>query len=65
MSGKCSKHVPCSVKGQTQIPLNDADAPAIVRETARVKIPVVLAERIVQIVVEANIELEDGAVEIN
>ncbi|MCI0766132.1 CsxC family protein [Bacillus sp. TL12] len=64
MSEKCSKHVHCSVKGQTQIPLNDADAPAIVRQNARVKIPVVLAERIVQIVVEANIELEDGAVEI-
>ncbi|MDZ5608626.1 Uracil permease, partial [Bacillus pseudomycoides] len=57
MSEKCPINVPCQVPGQTQIPLNDSDAPAIVRQSARVKIPVVLAERTIQFVVEANIDL--------
>lgn len=64
MSDPCPINVPCQVPSTTQTQLNDADAPAVVRPSARVKVPVVLAERVVQIVVEANIELEDGAVEI-
>ncbi|MDZ5610212.1 Uracil permease [Bacillus pseudomycoides] len=70
MSKQCSNNahcpifVPCSVPGQTQIPLTDSPAPAIVRPSARVKIPVVLAERTIQIVVEAHIDLHPAAVEI-
>ncbi|HDR7794395.1 TPA: hypothetical protein QCY19_003030 [Bacillus luti] len=64
MSEQCPINVPCQVEGQTQIPLADQAAAPIVTPNALIKVPVVLAERTVQIVVEANIPLDPPAVEI-
>ncbi|PGN17805.1 hypothetical protein CN971_23920 [Bacillus thuringiensis] len=64
MSEQCPINVPCPVEGQTQIPLADQAAAPIVTPNALIKVPVVLAERTVQIVVEANIPLDPPAVEI-
>ncbi|MDM5155904.1 hypothetical protein QUF88_19530 [Bacillus sp. DX1.1] len=60
----CPSEVPCPVKGKTQIPLNDIAATPIVTQNALVKVPVVLAERTIQIVVESTIPLDPPAVEI-
>ncbi|CAM4183565.1 hypothetical protein BAMA_16385 [Bacillus manliponensis] len=64
MSDQCPINVPCGVEGQTQIPLADQGAIPVVTENALIKVPVVLAERTVQIVVEAEIPLDPPAVEI-
>ncbi|MEH7219155.1 CsxC family protein [Bacillus toyonensis] len=57
--------VPCEVQGQTQTPLSDTPAkPILTSGTPIIKMPVVLAERTIQIVVEANIPLKPPAVEI-
>ncbi|PGR92637.1 CsxC family protein [Bacillus thuringiensis] len=64
MSEQCPINVPCPVEAQTQIPLADQAAAPIVTPNALIKVPVVLAERTVQIVVEANIPLDPPAVEI-
>ncbi|PFJ17637.1 hypothetical protein COD67_17765 [Bacillus cereus] len=64
MSEKYPINVPCEVFGQTQTPLSDEVATPVVTPNALVKVPVVLAERTVQIVVEANIPLNPPAVEI-
>ncbi|MDM5188952.1 hypothetical protein QUF99_16995 [Bacillus sp. DX4.1] len=64
MSEQCPINVPCQVTGQTQTPLADVAATPIVTPAALIKIPVVLAERTIQIVVESNISLEPAAVEI-
>ncbi|MED0889337.1 hypothetical protein P4T51_24715 [Bacillus mycoides] len=55
----------CQVIGQTQTPLNDKiGAPIITTEAPLVQMPVVLAERTIQIVVESNISLDPPAIEI-
>ncbi|MBE7150517.1 hypothetical protein FUT12_23865 [Bacillus mycoides] len=65
MSEKCPINVPCQVEGKTQTPLSDAAATPILTPGAPiVKIPVVLAERTIQIVVESDISLAPAAVEI-
>jgi hypothetical protein len=65
MSEQCPINVPCQVTGQTQIPLSDQAATPILTPGAPiVKIPVVLAERTIQIVVESDISLEPAATEI-
>ncbi|WP_438285224.1 DUF7852 domain-containing protein, partial [Bacillus toyonensis] len=65
MSEQCPINVPCQVVGQTQTPLSDAPATPITTPGAPiVKIPVVLAERTIQIVVESDISLDPPAVEI-
>ncbi|AZQ47459.1 CsxC family protein [Bacillus sp. GX] len=65
MSEQCPINVPCQVDGQTQTPLSDAAAAPILTPGAPiVKIPVVLAERTIQIVVESDISLNPPAVEI-
>ncbi|EEK53147.1 CsxC family protein [Bacillus cereus] len=63
MSDQCPINVPCPVEGQTQTPLADTAAP-IITPNALVKVPVVLAERTIQIVVESNVPLDPPAVEI-
>lgn len=64
-SEHCSMDVPCEVKGQTQTPLSDTPAkPILTSGKPIIKMPVVLAERTIQIVVEANIPLKPPAVEI-
>ncbi|HDR6314637.1 TPA: CsxC family protein [Bacillus wiedmannii] len=64
MSEQCPINVPCQVEAQNQIPLADQAAAPIVTPNALIKVPVVLAERTVQIVVEADIPLDPPAVEI-
>ena len=65
MSEQCPINVPCQVEGQTQTPLSDETATPILTPGAPiVKIPVVLAERTLQIVVESDITLDPPAVEI-
>ncbi|PFQ44353.1 hypothetical protein COK05_16810 [Bacillus cereus] len=64
MSEECPINVPCEVESQTQTPLSSEAAEPIVARNALIKVPVVLAERTVQIVVEANIPLDPPAVEI-
>ena len=65
MSEQCPINVPCQVEGQTQTPLSDAAATPIITPGAPiVQIPVVLAERTIQIVVESDISLDPPAVEI-
>ncbi|HDR8183871.1 TPA: hypothetical protein QC116_003303 [Bacillus thuringiensis] len=64
MSEQCPINVPCEVLSQTQTPFSDEAAAPIVTPNALIKVPVVLAERTVQIVVEANIPLDPPAVEI-
>ncbi|OOR65352.1 CsxC family protein [Bacillus mycoides] len=55
----------CQVIGQTQTPLRDKIvAPIITTEAPIVQMPVVLAERALQIVVESNISLDPPAIEI-
>ncbi|PGB03783.1 CsxC family protein [Bacillus toyonensis] len=55
----------CQVIGQTQTPLSDKIvAPIITTEAPIVQMPVVLAERTIQIVVESNILLDPPAIEI-
>lgn len=55
----------CQVVGQTQTPLNDkVKTPIITTETPLVQMPVILAERTIQIVVESNISLDPPAIEI-
>lgn len=63
MSEQCPINVPCQVDGQTQTPLTNAAAP-IVTPNALIKVPVVLAERTLQIVVESTIPLNPPAFEI-
>ncbi|QUG87196.1 CsxC family protein [Bacillus nitratireducens] len=57
-------HKDCKVKSETQTPFSDTPAAPILTNNPIVKIPVVLAERTLQIVVEANIPLCPPAVEI-
>ncbi|WP_243522867.1 CsxC family protein [Bacillus pseudomycoides] len=57
-------HKDCKVKAETQIPFSDTEATPVLTRNPIVKIPVVLAERTLQIVVEANIPLCPPAVEI-
>ncbi|MCZ6944275.1 hypothetical protein EJ131_28110 [Bacillus mycoides] len=65
MSEQCPINVPCQVTGQTQTPLSDEAATPILAPGAPiVKIPVVLAERTIQIVVEADVPLDPPATEI-
>ncbi|EJR13790.1 hypothetical protein IIA_05382 [Bacillus cereus VD014] len=65
MSEQCPIHVPCQAVGQTQTPFSDAPAtPITTPGTPIVKIPVVLAERTTQIVVESDVPLDPPAVEI-
>ncbi len=55
----------CQVLGQTQTPLSDKiAAPIINTEAPLVQMPVILAERTIQIVVESNISLDPPAIEI-
>lgn len=55
----------CQVIGQTQTTLSDKIvAPVITTEAPIVQMPVVLAERTIQIVVESNISLDPPAIEI-
>ncbi|MEN1939386.1 CsxC family protein [Paenibacillus sp. 102] len=54
----------CKVKSETRTPLSDTDVTPVLANNPRVKIPVVLAERTLQIVVEADIPLCPPAVEI-
>ncbi|MEK4599544.1 MULTISPECIES: CsxC family protein [Bacillus] len=55
----------CQVVGQTQTPLNNkVETPIITTETPLVQMPVILAERTIQIVVESNISLDPPAIEI-
>ncbi|QFQ29030.1 CsxC family protein [Bacillus thuringiensis] len=55
----------CQVVGQTQTSLNNkVKTPVITTETPLVQMPVVLAERTIQIVVESNISLDPPAIEI-
>ncbi|PGB03785.1 CsxC family protein [Bacillus toyonensis] len=54
----------CKVKSETQTPFSDTAAAPVLTNNPIVKIPVVLAERTLQIVVEANIPLCPPAVEI-
>lgn len=54
----------CKVNAETQIPFSDTEAMPILTRNPIVKIPVVLAERTLQIVVEATIPLCPPAVEI-
>ena len=52
----------CQVVGQTQTPLNNkVKTPIITTETPLVQMPVILAERTIQIVVESNISLDPPA----
>lgn len=64
MSEQCPINVPCPVEGRTQTPLSDVAAAPVVTPNALIKVPVVLAERTIQIVVESNISLDPPAVEI-
>ncbi|MEC0037936.1 hypothetical protein FOC93_02825 (plasmid) [Bacillus cereus] len=65
MSEQCPNNVPCQTTGQTQTPLSDETATPILTPGAPiVKIPVVLAERTIQIVVESDVTLAPGATEI-
>lgn len=65
MSEQCPINVPCQVVGQTQTPLSDEAAASILTPGAPiVKIPVVLAERTIQIVVESDVPLAPAASEI-
>ncbi|MDM5235353.1 Uracil permease [Bacillus cereus] len=57
-------HKDCKVKSETQTPFSDTPAAPVLTNNPIVKIPVVLAERTLQIVVEANIPLCPPAVEI-
>ncbi|MHA4096473.1 CsxC family protein [Bacillus cereus] len=59
-----SKNKDCKVKSESRIPLTDTEAAPILTTNPRVKIPVVLTERTLQIVVEAEIPLSPPAVEI-
>ena len=64
MSEQCPINVPCQV-GTNPNTISDETATPIVTPGAPiVKIPVVLAERTLQIVVESDISLEPPAVEI-
>ncbi|MBO1583328.1 CsxC family protein [Bacillus sp. XF8] len=54
----------CKVKSETQTPFSDTEATPVLTNNPIIKIPVVLAERTLQIVVEANIPLCPPAVEI-
>ena len=59
--------IPCPVEATTMIPLTDEKAkPCVLHKDSKpiIKIPVVLAETTIQIVVEANIPLDPPAVEI-
>ncbi|MBJ8107623.1 MULTISPECIES: CsxC family protein [Bacillus cereus group] len=65
MSEQCPINVSCHVVGQTRASLNNGiTAPIITTKTPIVQIPVVLAERTIQIVVESNISLDPPAIEI-
>ncbi|PGV62771.1 hypothetical protein COD94_17515 [Bacillus cereus] len=65
MSEQCPINVSCHVIGQTRASLNNGiTAPIITTEAPIVQIPVVLAERTIQIVVESNISLDPPAIEI-
>ncbi|KMY51150.1 CsxC family protein [Peribacillus loiseleuriae] len=56
---------PCPVTSTEQIPLSDQATPLVsVASTPTIKIPVVVAERTLQIVVEADISLSPAATEI-
>ncbi|MEC2712666.1 Uracil permease [Bacillus cereus] len=58
------KNKDCKVKSESRIPLSDTEATPVLTNNPRIKIPVVLAERTLQIVVEAEIPLSPPAVEI-
>ena len=65
--GKPSKQVNnCEVNAKEQIPLTDTLQPVVTGPTVltRIKTPVVVAERLLQIVVEADIPLDPPATEI-
>ena len=66
VNGDCPS-IPCPVEATTLIPLKDEKAkPCVLHKDSKpiIKIPVVLAETTIQIVVEANIPLDPPAVEI-
>ncbi|MCR6787379.1 hypothetical protein PDQ36_08015 [Bacillus cereus] len=60
----CPIIAPCPVVSQTQTPLSNAPAEPIVTVNPIIKVPVVLAERTLQIVVEADVPLDPPASEI-
>ena len=64
MSEQCPIDVPCKVSGQVETPLSNVAARPLVTPAGLIKVPVVVAERTIQIVVEANIPLDPPAVEI-
>lgn len=61
---QCPIFVPCPVVGQTQTPLSNTAAEPIVTVNPLIKVPVVLAERTLQIVVETDVPLDPPASEI-
>ncbi|KGP72815.1 CsxC family protein [Pontibacillus yanchengensis] len=62
--GKDSKDNKCKVKGKTQTQFQDTNVDPTTISNAVVKVPVLLAETTLQIVVEADIPLDPPAVEI-
>jgi hypothetical protein len=60
--GKDSGH--CEVKSETRTPFTNEEATPIMINNAIIKVPVLLTERTIQIVVEGDIELDPPAVEI-
>lgn len=64
MSDQCPIDVPCQATGQVETPLSNVAATPLVTPAGLIKVPVVVAERTIQIVVEANIPLDPPAVEI-
>ncbi|MDI6505000.1 hypothetical protein QL993_09390 [Bacillus wiedmannii] len=65
MSEQCPINVPCQVTGQTQTPLSDTPVtPITTPGTPVVKVPIVLAESTIQIVVESDVPLDPPATEI-
>ena len=63
----CAKQENCEVQAIQQVPLADENTHIISRHqhvVTRIKVPVVLAERTIQIVVESDIPLYPAATEI-
>ena len=60
----CAKQDNCEVQAIQQVPLADENTPVNTQTpavTRRIKVPVVVAERTIQIVVEADIPLEPSS----
>jgi len=62
---ECPIEIPCQVEGATLTPFLDEPAePCLVQNNPIIKVPAVLAETIIQVVVETNIVLDPPASEI-